>query len=81
VLDEGAQIVKHVLDAPPMEMIGHVTSSYYSPNLGRSIALAMIRSGRDRMGEKLYAPMSDGTIEVTVTEPIFFDAEGARLNG
>jgi sarcosine oxidase subunit alpha len=81
VLEEGTQIVAHVSDAPPMEMIGHVTSSYYSPNLGRSIALAMIRSGRNRMGETLYAPMPAGIIEVTVTKPVFFDEEGGRLNG
>ena len=81
VLDEGAQIVAKVSDKPPMEMIGHVTSSYYSPNMGRSIALAVIRSGRDRMGETLYAPMPDGPIEVTVTGPVFFDLEGERLNG
>ena len=81
VLDEGAQIVASVADKPPMTMIGHVTSSYYSPNVGRSIALAMIRSGRDRMSETLYAPMSDRTIEVTVTAPVFFDPDGERLNG
>ncbi len=81
VLNEGAQIVAKVSDKPPMEMIGHVTSSYYSPNAGRSIAMAMIRGGRDRMGATLYAPMPDKTIEVTVAEPIFFDPDGERLNG
>ena len=62
-------------------MIGHVTSSYYSPNLGRAIGLAMIHGGRDRMGETLHVPMPDETIEVTVTEPVFFDPGGERLNG
>jgi len=81
VLDEGAQIVAIVKNKPPMEMIGHVTSSYYSPNLGRSIGLAMIHGGRDRMGETLHVPMPDETIEVTVTEPVFFDPGGERLNG
>lgn len=81
VLDEGAQIVATVANKPPMAMIGHVTSSYYSSNLGRSIAMAMIQGGRDRMGETLYAPMPDKTIEVTVTSPVFFDPDGERLNG
>ena len=81
ILDEGAQIVERVAAAPPMDMIGHVTSSYYSPNVGRSIALAVIRGGRNRMNETLYAPMPDGPIEVTVTSPVFFDPEGERLNG
>ena len=41
VLEEGAQIV---LDASksPVEMLGHVTSSYYSPNLEKSIALGVV---------------------------------------
>ena len=81
VLDEGAQIVATVTDKPPMAMIGHVTSSYYSPTLGRSIAMAMIQGGRDRKGETLYAPMPDKTIEVTVTDPVFFDPDGEQLNG
>jgi len=33
ILEEGAQIVAEVKNKPPMDMIGHVTSSYYSPNL------------------------------------------------
>ena len=34
--------------AIPMTMLGHVTSSYRSPNLGRTFALAMVRDGRAR---------------------------------
>ena len=36
-------------------MIGHVTSSYFSPNLDRSIALALIEGGIGRKGETVYA--------------------------
>src|SRR5690606_7538294 len=53
VLPDGAHAVAEVRDAPPMDMIGHVTSSYWSPTLGRSIAMALIRNGRSRMGETL----------------------------
>ena len=38
VLEEGAQIVEDT-NKKPIEMLGHVTSSYYSPNLSKSIAL------------------------------------------
>jgi len=47
----------------------------------RSIALALVEGGRRRMGETLHAPLSDRNVELTVTEPRFFDPEGARLNG
>ena len=56
VLPDGAYAVKQVKDKPPMEMIGQVTSSYHSPTLERSIAMALIQNGRARMGETLSFP-------------------------
>ena len=41
VLEEGAQITATEGGPPPVPMLGHVTSSYMSPTLGRSIALAL----------------------------------------
>jgi sarcosine oxidase subunit alpha len=79
LLEEGAQIVADPHETIPMTMIGHVTSSYMSPNLGRTFALALVKDGRARLGEKLYVPMLDRTIAVTVTEPVFVDKEGERL--
>ena len=83
VLTEGAQLVERVEPAPPMKMVGYVTSAYYSPNVGRSIALALVERGRERIGETLYAPrLDDGKpIEVTITEPVFYDKEGVRARG
>ena len=66
---------------PPMEMIGHVTSSYYSANVGRSIALALIRSGRSRVGESVFVPLLGKRVMARVVEPVFFDPEGGRLHG
>jgi len=81
VLDEGAQIAAKAGQTPPMELIGHVTSSYASSVLGHSIALAVVAGGRARMGQTLYVPMPDGDIEVEVVAPIFYDPTGARING
>jgi len=63
-----------------MDMLGHVTSSYYSPNLKKSIALAVIKNGKKLKGKKLFVPMPDKTIEVTVSDTVFLDKEGNRLN-
>ena len=79
VLEEGAQIVSEV-NKKPVEMLGHVTSSYYSPNLNKSIALAVVRSGKQMLGQKLFVPMENKTINVTVTDSVFFDKENKRLN-
>ncbi|GGA98752.1 sarcosine oxidase subunit alpha [Brucella endophytica] len=81
VLEEGAQIVADPRQAIPMTMIGHVTSSYWSENCRRSIALALVTGGTKRMGETLYVPMPDGVIEVEVTGTVFIDEKGERLHG
>ncbi len=82
VLPEGAQIVDDP-DAPiPMPMIGHVTSSYYSACLERSIALALIEGGHSRLGESVHLPLDDGrVISARISSPVFYDPEGARQNG
>ncbi len=79
VLEEGAQILSEI-NKKPLEMLGHVTSSYYSPNLNKSIALAVVKSGKQMMGQKLFVPMENKTINVTVTDSVFFDKENKRLN-
>ena len=79
VLEEGAQIVSE-LNQNPVQMLGHVTSSYYSPNLNKSIALAVIRGEKNMLGKKLFIPMERKTIKVTVANPIFCDRENKRLN-
>jgi sarcosine oxidase, subunit alpha len=81
VLDEGAQVAAKAGQTPPMELIGHVTSSYASSVLGYSIALALVAGGRARMGQTLYIPMPNGDLEVEVTAPVFYDPTGARING
>ncbi|MCF1447554.1 sarcosine oxidase subunit alpha [Agrobacterium vitis] len=81
VLEEGAQIVANPNQPKPMTMLGHVTSSYWSENLGQSIAIATVAGGRARMGETLYVPMPDKTIAVEVTDMVFYDKEGSRIHG
>jgi len=79
VLEEGAQIVSDV-NKSPIEMLGHVTSSYYSPNLKKSIALGVVKGGKNMMGQKLIIPMEKKNINVTVADPVFLDKENKRLN-
>jgi sarcosine oxidase subunit alpha len=81
VLEEGAQIVADPNQPIPMKMIGHVTSSYWSENCGRSIAMALIAGGRDRMGQTVHIPMPNRVIEAEICNPVFFDEKGERLNG
>ena len=79
VLEEGAQIISK-LNQSPIEMLGHVTSSYFSPNLNKSIALAVVKGGKNMLGQKLFIPMEHKTINVTIVDPVFLDKENKRLN-
>jgi sarcosine oxidase subunit alpha len=81
VLEEGAQLTASSGQKPPFRPLGHVTSSYHSAVLGRSIALAMVVGGRARQGQTLYVSMPDGDIPVQVVTPVFYDPKGERLHG
>ncbi|TMR37387.1 sarcosine oxidase subunit alpha family protein [Actinomadura geliboluensis] len=84
-LPEGTQIIApHVPVTPqdgPVPMLGHVTSSYHSPALGRPFALALVADGRNRIGETLLAPVGDDLVPVQVAEPVLYDPEGTKRDG
>lgn len=81
-LPEGTHLIAEgVLLTPPVPMLGHVTSSYRSAALGRTFALALVKGGRDRIGERLFAPVGDRLVPVTVASPVLYDPEGARRDG
>lgn len=80
VLDEGAQIVDTTDQPIPMRMLGHVTSSYWSANCGRSIAMALVADGREMVGKTLYATTPQGFTPVKVTAPVFFETQGERVH-
>jgi len=79
VLPEGAQGVFDPNAPVPMPMVGHITSSYWSANLGRSIAQGFVKGGLGKMGESVYYPLADGSVvEAEICSPVFIDPEGER---
>lgn len=82
LLPEGSQIVESAeIPGPPVPMLGHVTSSYVSAALGRTFALALLNSGRDRIGTTVYVVVDDVPQPVTVSGPVVVDPDGARRDG
>ena len=64
-----------------MKMIGQVTSTYMSPTLGRSIAMALIENGHARMGEVISFPLEGGKVmKAKITSTVFYDKDGGRIN-
>lgn len=89
VLAEGAQIIGQPDATPPVAMLGHVTSSYFSAELGRSIAMAVVRDGINRRSDAgrraghdtLFAYAGGATHKVRLVSPVFVDPKGERQNG
>ncbi|GHG87693.1 2Fe-2S iron-sulfur cluster-binding protein [Streptomyces lanatus] len=82
-LPEGTQLVAPEVDLEtvPVPMLGHVTSSYHSPALGRPFALALVADGQARKGQTLLAPVGDDLVPVEVTDFVLYDPEGTRRDG
>ncbi len=84
-LPEGSQIVEFCSDDAlpplPVPMLGHVTSSYRSAELGRTFALALVKAGQSRIGETLHVPVDGTLVPVEVTGSVLVDPEGARRDG
>lgn len=88
VIPEGAYIT--VLNAAPGENnkkphIGFVTSSYYSPALGRAFALALVADGLNRMGEMVEIPVpgrhtlgEKKLLRASICDAVFIDKENIR---
>ncbi|WP_369135610.1 2Fe-2S iron-sulfur cluster-binding protein [Modestobacter sp. I12A-02662] len=85
VLPEGSQIVEFLADGqlppPPVPMLGHVTSSYRSAELARPFALALVKGGRERIGDTVHVPVNGTLVPVEVTGSVLVDPEGARRDG
>ena len=81
VLPEGAQLTSYPKAPIPVPMIGHVSSSYFSACLDHSIALGLVKGGRERMDEVVFAPLADGrVVPARITNPVFYDPRGDRQN-
>jgi sarcosine oxidase subunit alpha len=81
LLPEGSQLVAEPGAAPPVPMLGHVTSSYRSAALGRTFALALVKGGSERMGELVHAPLASPPISAEIVPACLYDPEGARRDG
>ncbi|AXH95408.1 2Fe-2S iron-sulfur cluster-binding protein [Ornithinimicrobium avium] len=84
-LPEGTQLVEAGTPLTPAEgpvpMVGWVTSSYHSQALGRPFALALVKSGQDRVGERISAVVAGAPVECEIADTVVYDKEGARRDG
>ena len=82
VLPDGAYAAAPGTNANGQRKVqGRVTSTYYSPTVGRGIALGLVKRGPERTGHVLEFPGTDGAIQkARIVGPVFYDPEGERQN-
>ena len=82
VLPDGAYAIREGMNANGQKNVqGRVTSTYHSPTLGKGIAMGLVHSGPDRMGEVLKFTNPGGEpVEAKVVSPVFYDPEGEKQN-
>ncbi|MGC1488504.1 MAG: glycine cleavage T C-terminal barrel domain-containing protein, partial [Albidovulum sp.] len=82
VIPDGAYAVAEGVNANGQRNTqGRVTSSYFSPTLGKGIAMGLVKHGPDRMGEVLDFPVDNGrVVQARIVDQVFYDKEGAKQN-
>jgi sarcosine oxidase subunit alpha len=78
----GAHLLKENAKPSLANDQGFVSSACFSPMLGSYIALAMLKSGRERMGERIlvWDALRGAEVPAEVCQPAFFDPENSRLH-
>jgi sarcosine oxidase subunit alpha len=79
----GAHILKLGTSPSTQQDQGWVSSVCFSPSLGHMIALAFVKSGRERMGEKVivWDKLRGLETEAMIGSTVFFDPENKKLHG
>jgi sarcosine oxidase subunit alpha len=82
VLPDGVYAVADGVNANGQRNVqGRVTSTYYSPTVGKGIAMGLVKHGPDRMGEVLDFPAEGGkVVKARIVDQVFYDKEGAKQN-
>ena len=82
-LNGGAHVVEKLTDAEPRNSLGHLTACCYSPALGKYIALALVRDGTGRIGQRAFIsdPLRNRFGPVDIVSHHFFDRDGTRMHG
>jgi len=71
----------HVLPIEGGASQGFLTSSHFSPTLGRNVALGLVEAGRDRIGEQVRVFDAGTYMDATLVPACSYDIEGEKLYG
>jgi sarcosine oxidase, subunit alpha len=80
VLPDGAYAVGQGVNANGQKVTqGRVTSTYFSPTLGKGIAMGLVLNGPERMGDVIDFAKVDGTVvKAKIVDQVFYDKAGEK---
>jgi len=81
MIPEGSHLVIDDKAALPNPKIGHVSASCWSVEYNNPFSLAILKNGKKRIGEKLYAlsPLKNKIIPVEIVSSHYVDPKGERV--
>ena len=80
-IPEGSYIVKDAKAKLPNPKLGHVSASCWSVEFDNPFSLAIIKDGKNMIGQKLFAlsPLKNKTIPVEIVSSHYVDPKGERV--
>ena len=81
MIPEGSHLVLDSNAPLPNSKLGHVSASCWSVEYNNPFSLAIVKNGKKRIGEKLYAlsPLKNKVIPVEIVSSHYVDPKGERV--
>ena len=81
MIPEGSHLVSDANAALPNPKLGHISASCWSVEYNNPFSLAILKDGKKRIGEKLFAlsPLKNKNIEVEIVSSHYVDPKGERV--
>ena len=81
MIPEGSHLVENNKAKLPNPKLGHISASCWSVEYNNPFSLAILKQGKKRIGDKLYAlsPLKGKDIEVEIVSSHYVDPKGERV--
>ena len=81
MIPEGSHLVLDNKASLPNPKLGHISASCWSVEYNNPFSLAIVKNGKKRIGEKLYAvsPIKNKSIPVEIVSSHYVDPKGERV--
>jgi len=80
MIPEGSHLVKDNMAPLPNLKLGHISASCWSVEYNNPFSLAILKDGKNKIGEKLFAlsPLKNKSIPVEIVSSHYVDSKGER---